>query len=89
MSLEDLGDLWNYLIDNPDINFSGGGGFFFKRDTPNEKIEQLTAYHTRRIKRGEPYFIFDILVHDLERGVKITKKGFWYYLADPDSYTFE
>lgn len=89
MSLEVLDDLWDYLVDNPYMDLCGGGGFFFKENTPEGKIDQLVKHHTKSIKRGEPYFIFNILAHDMERGVNITKKGDWYYLADPDSYSFE
>ena len=89
MSLEDLGDLWDYLVDNPYMDLCGGGGFFLKEDAPEKKIDQLVKRHTKCLKGGEPYFIFNILAHDMERGAKIIRKGFWYYLADPDSYSFE
>ena len=89
MNLEDLGDLWDYLIDNPYMDLCGGGGFFLKEGAPKKKVDQLIKFHTKRLKSGQPYCIFNILAHDMERGVKIIKKGFWYYLADPDSYSFE
>ena len=88
MNLEDLGDLWDYLIDNPYMDLCGGG-FFLKEGAPKKKVDQLIKFHTKRLKSGQPYCIFNILAHDMERGVKIIKKGFWYYLADPDPYSFE
>lgn len=92
MDLEPLHDGFDkYLVGNDDPEFCCGEGLFFRNDVdiPEGVIARFRMDHARRIKNGEPYFIFDFLAEDISNGINIERKGNWYYLADPDSYSFE
>ena len=55
------------------MNF--GSGFLIKEGTPESKVEEILEYHNERMGKGEPYFILDFLVEDVENGVDIERRA--------------
>ena len=54
------------------MNF--GSGFLIKEGSPESKVEEILEYHNERMGKGEPYFILDFLVEDVENGVEIERR---------------
>ncbi|MDD3589952.1 MAG: hypothetical protein PHO46_06745 [Thermoguttaceae bacterium] len=67
-------NIHDYLIFNGNPKLNNGAGFFIKKGTSKEKIEEIREYHNESLQRGKPYFIMDFLLEDVGNGIEVERR---------------